>query len=89
MTALRLFEAGSFAFGPLAWTRTGGGAWQPFALGGGRRTDASLHRAAGAGGRAARVLQPDRRAGRRAPASSPGRCGASSWAASGRARPRR
>jgi hypothetical protein len=33
LTALRLFEAGGFAFGPLAWTRTGGGAWQPFALG--------------------------------------------------------
>jgi hypothetical protein len=39
LTALRLFEAGGFAFGPLAWTRTGGGAWQPFALGTvGRRT---------------------------------------------------
>jgi hypothetical protein len=33
MTALRLFEAGAFAFGPLGWTRTGGGPWQPFALG--------------------------------------------------------
>jgi hypothetical protein len=33
LTALRLFEEGSFAFGPLAWTRTGGGTWQPFALG--------------------------------------------------------
>jgi hypothetical protein len=33
LTALRLFEAGHFAFGPLAWTRTGGGPWQPFALG--------------------------------------------------------
>jgi hypothetical protein len=33
LTALRLFEAGSFAFGPLGWTRTGGGVWQPFALG--------------------------------------------------------
>jgi len=43
LTALRLFEAGSFAFGPLAWTRTGGGTWQPFALGTiGHRTDASL-----------------------------------------------
>ena len=59
LTALRLFEAGSFAFGPLAWTRTGGGTWQPFALGTiGHRTDASLHRHARAGGRAARVLQP-------------------------------
>jgi hypothetical protein len=43
LTALRLFEAGAFAFGPLAWTRTGGGTWQPFALGTiGHRTDASL-----------------------------------------------
>jgi hypothetical protein len=33
LSALRLYEAGGFAFGPLAWTRTGGGAWQPFALG--------------------------------------------------------
>jgi hypothetical protein len=39
LTALRLFEAGGFAFGPLAWTRTAGGGWQPFALGTlGRRT---------------------------------------------------
>jgi hypothetical protein len=43
LTALRLYEAGSFAYGPLAWTRTGGGVWQPFALGTlGHRTDASL-----------------------------------------------
>jgi hypothetical protein len=43
LTALRLFDAGSFTFGPLAWTRTGGGVWQPFALGAlGHRTDASL-----------------------------------------------
>jgi hypothetical protein len=43
LTALRLFEAGGFAFGPLAWTRTGGGTWQPFALGTlGHRTDAPL-----------------------------------------------
>jgi hypothetical protein len=43
LTALRLFEAGSFAYGPLAWTRTGGGTWQPFALGTiGHRADASL-----------------------------------------------
>ena len=43
LTALRLFEAGSFAFGPLAWTRTGGGVWQPFALGTiGHRTGAAL-----------------------------------------------
>jgi hypothetical protein len=33
LTALRLFDAGGAAFGPLGWTRPGGGAWQPFALG--------------------------------------------------------
>jgi hypothetical protein len=33
LTGLRLFEAGGFHFGPLAWVRTGAGAWQPFALG--------------------------------------------------------
>jgi hypothetical protein len=43
LTALRLYEAGTFAYGPLAWTRIGGGAWQPFALGTlGHRTDATL-----------------------------------------------
>src|SRR3954470_19422415 len=43
LTALRLYEAGSFTFGPLAWTRGGGGAWQPFALGTlGHRTDGTL-----------------------------------------------
>jgi hypothetical protein len=43
LTALRLFEVGSFAYGPLAWTRTGRGTWQPFALGTiGHRTEASL-----------------------------------------------
>jgi hypothetical protein len=43
LTALRLYEAGSFAFGPLAWTRTGGGTWQPFALGAlGHRIDDPL-----------------------------------------------
>jgi hypothetical protein len=33
LTALRLFDDGAISFGPLAWTRTGAGAWQPFALG--------------------------------------------------------
>jgi hypothetical protein len=33
LTALRLFDEGAVSFGPLAWTRTGAGAWQPFALG--------------------------------------------------------
>jgi hypothetical protein len=34
LTALRLFERGGYAFGPLAWTRTDGGAWRPVPLGG-------------------------------------------------------
>jgi hypothetical protein len=43
LTALRLYEAGTFTYGPLAWTRTGGGTWQPFALGTlGHRSDSSL-----------------------------------------------
>jgi hypothetical protein len=33
LMAMRLYEAAPFAFGPLAWTRTGAGVWQPFALG--------------------------------------------------------
>jgi hypothetical protein len=33
LTALRLFDAAGAAFGPLGWTRPGGGTWQPFALG--------------------------------------------------------
>ncbi|MEA2276045.1 MAG: hypothetical protein QOI62_801 [Solirubrobacteraceae bacterium] len=33
LTALRLYDAGGVCFGPLAWTRTGGSPWQPFALG--------------------------------------------------------
>jgi hypothetical protein len=33
LTALRLFDACGVAYGPLGWTRPGGGAWQPFALG--------------------------------------------------------
>ena len=33
LAALRLFDAGAVGFGPLAWTRTGSSAWEPFALG--------------------------------------------------------
>ena len=33
LLALRLYEGARFAFGPLGWTSTGAGAWQPFALG--------------------------------------------------------
>jgi hypothetical protein len=41
LTALRLYDGASVGFGPLAWTRTGGSPWQPFALGalGARRDD--------------------------------------------------
>jgi hypothetical protein len=33
LTALRLFERGGYALGPIAWTRTDTGAWRPVALG--------------------------------------------------------
>jgi hypothetical protein len=33
LSARRLFDACDVGFGPLAWTRTGGSPWQPFALG--------------------------------------------------------
>jgi hypothetical protein len=34
LTALRLFERGGYALGPVAWTRTDAGSWRPAALGG-------------------------------------------------------
>jgi hypothetical protein len=37
LTALRLFERGGYALGPVAWTRTDAGAWRSFALGGSGR----------------------------------------------------
>ncbi len=37
LTAIRLFERGGYALGPLAWTRSDGGAWRPVALGGSGR----------------------------------------------------
>jgi hypothetical protein len=33
LTALRLFERGGYALGPLAWARADAGLWRPFALG--------------------------------------------------------
>jgi len=33
LTALRLFERGGYALGPLAWARADGGMWRPFMLG--------------------------------------------------------
>jgi hypothetical protein len=33
LTALRLFERGGYALGPVAWTRADGGAWRPVAFG--------------------------------------------------------
>jgi hypothetical protein len=33
LTALRLFERGGYALGPVAWTRTDTGAWRPVAFG--------------------------------------------------------
>ena len=32
LTALRLFERGGYALGPLAWTRTDTGSWRPVAV---------------------------------------------------------
>lgn len=37
LTALRLFERGGYALGPLGWTRTDTGPWRPIALGGSGR----------------------------------------------------
>jgi hypothetical protein len=37
LTALRLFEQGGFALGPLGWTRIDSGSWRPVALGGSGR----------------------------------------------------
>jgi hypothetical protein len=37
LTALRLFEPGGYALGPVAWTRIDAGAWRPVALGGSGR----------------------------------------------------
>jgi hypothetical protein len=43
LSALRLYDSTPVAYGPLAWTRTGGSPWQPFALGAlGRRDDHAL-----------------------------------------------
>ena len=37
LTALRLFERGGYALGPLAWTRTDTGSWRPVPFGGSGR----------------------------------------------------
>ncbi len=37
LTAMRLFERGGYALGPVAWTRTDAGSWRPVALGGSGR----------------------------------------------------
>jgi len=37
LTALRLFERGGFALGPIGFSRIDGGAWRPVALGGSGR----------------------------------------------------
>ena len=43
LSALRLYDTTPVAYGPLAWTRTGGSPWQPFALGAlGRREERTL-----------------------------------------------
>ena len=43
LSALRLYDTTPVAYRPLAWTRTGGSPWQPFALGAlGRRSERTL-----------------------------------------------
>ncbi len=37
LSALRLFERGGYAIGPMGWTRTDSGSWRPVALGGSGR----------------------------------------------------
>src|SRR5207302_7240958 len=37
LSALRLFERGGYALGPVGWTRTDSGPWRPVALGGSGR----------------------------------------------------
>jgi hypothetical protein len=47
LTALRLFERGGYALGPMAWTRSDAGAWRQVALGGsGRRRSVTFISAA-------------------------------------------
>ena len=58
LTALRLFERGGYALGPVAWTRIDAGAWRSVPLGGSGRPRPAAPDRAGAGGRAARLLQP-------------------------------
>ncbi|HYB28381.1 MAG TPA: hypothetical protein VEF89_17335 [Solirubrobacteraceae bacterium] len=46
LTALRLFERGGYALGPIAWTRIDAGAWRPVPLGGSGRPRLIRHIAA-------------------------------------------
>ena len=73
LTALRLFERGGYALGPVAWTRIDAGAWRSVALGGSGRprlaaADRGRRRRTSCGHSATWS-----RAGRRAAARSPGR----------------
>ena len=90
LTALRLYDGASVGFGPLAWTRTGGSPWQPFALGAlGRRGEEPIVDRRRPGGRAARLLLAHRPAHAARAASWPGRCAATRWRASARSPARR
>ena len=68
--------------GPAAWVRTAGGPWQVVPTGAGGQAERDPRPRSPAGGRAARASATSSGAGCRAAASSPGRCSASTWAAS-------
>src|SRR6185503_7866727 len=86
-TALRLWDDAEPSLGPTAWARTDGGAWSAVPLATGIRRDA------GDCLLGAEDEDPLRAfcslVARRAPASSPGRCGGSSSAASAHSPSRR
>ena len=88
LTALRLFERGGYALGPVAWTRTDTGAWRPVAFGSsGRPRFMTLIPAAQEDGLRAFCNLITRRAP--TVASWRGRWRASRWAASAWRRSRR
>ena len=82
LRALRLFGDGRVTLGALAWARVGAGAWNPLALGAGGRPHGMLVVSAEQEDELRGVLQPRLPPRARTATSCPGRCGASSSAAS-------
>ena len=83
LTALRLFERGGYAIGPIGYSRIDDGVWSPVPLGSSGRPRLLTLIPARQRGRAARLLQPDRHgASRRPPAAAPDNSGAGevAWA---------